>query len=96
MSLGNVLTLLGMLGAIAGSYAALSADNADTRRRVTHLEAGELKTHQLIKENSKEIKDDIKETKDGLNVILQEIRAMQAVQRDRERRDIERRERDRR
>lgn len=86
-SVANVLTILGMLGALAASYATLSADNADTKRRVTHLEHGEQKTHQLIKENAKEIKSDIAETKQNVNLILQEIRAMQAVQRDRDRRE---------
>ena len=86
VSVGNILTILGMIGAIAASYAALSADNADTKRRVTTLEAGEQKTHQLIKENAGEIKKDVRSTQEKVDLILIEIRAMQAVQRDRERR----------
>ena len=86
LSLANVLTILGMAGAVAASYAALSADNADTKRRVTTLEAGEQKTHQLIKENAGEIKKDVRSTQEKVDLILIEIRAMQAVQRDRERR----------
>lgn len=87
VSLGNVLTILGMAGAVAASYAALSADNAATKQRVTALEAGELKTHSLIKDNAGEIKKDVKATQEKVDLILIEIRAMQAVQRDRDRRE---------
>lgn len=91
LSLANVLTLLGMAGAIVGSYAAISADNADTKRRVTHLEAGEQKTHSLIKENAQEVKNEVRETKDAVQLILRKLDAMEAVQRERERRERERR-----
>lgn len=84
MTPGNVLTALGMLGAMAVSYATLSADNADTKRRVQHLEAGEVKTHQLIKENASDIKREVSETKNNVEIILRELRSMQAVDRERE------------
>ena len=86
LSLANVLTLLGMAGAIVGSYAALSADQADNKRRIIHLESGEQKTHSLIKENAKEIKNDVRETKDAVQLILRKLDSMEAVQRERDRR----------
>lgn len=87
LSLANVLTLLGMAGAIVGSYAAISADNADTKRRVTHLEQGEQKTHTLIKENAAEVKNEVRETRDAVQLILRKLDSMEAVQRERDRRE---------
>lgn len=77
------ITILGMLIGLGGTYAALSAENADTKRRITHLESGEIKTHQLIQSNAREIKSDLTETKQNVNLILQELKAMQAVERER-------------
>ncbi len=84
-SVGNVLTLLMMFGALAGVWGTNAADNADTKRRVTTLEQGEQSTRKIIKDTGDEIKSDVKETKQVMNMILQELRAMQAVERERER-----------
>jgi len=67
MSLGNVLTILGMLGAVAASYGTLSADNARQKERV-----------DTLKEETKEIKKDVKDTKESVNLILQHLKAMEA------------------
>ena len=67
MSLGNVLTILGMLGAVAVSYGTLSADNARQKERV-----------DTLKEETKEIKRDVKDTKESVNLILQHLKAMEA------------------
>jgi hypothetical protein len=92
LSLGNVLTLLGMAGAIAASYAALSADNADTKRRVTVVESRQSEdrgnTQKLIHEKAADLKGELTETKNqvkqiGSDVqrILIKLEAMEAVRR---------------
>ena len=86
VSLPNVLTLVGMLVALSGVWATSAAENADTKRRVQVLEQDQQSTRQLIKDTGAEIKADVKEAKEGMNTILQELRAMQAVERERVRR----------
>lgn len=89
-SLANVLTLLAMAGSLAAVWATNAADNADTKRRVTHLEQGSQATRNLIKDTVDPVARDVKETKDSVNMILQELRSMQAVERERERARLER------
>ena len=86
-SVANILTVLGMVGAIVLGYGTLAADNADTKRRVITLEYGEQKTHSLIKENAREVKNEVRETRDAVQLILRKLDSMEAVQRERERRE---------
>ena len=87
VSLGNILTILGMAGAIAGSYAAMSADNADTKRRIAALESRNEETRREIKDVAHEIKGDVKEVKSDVQTILRKLDSMQAVERDRSERE---------
>lgn len=79
ISVGNVLTMLGIAGAIAASYATLSADNATTRQRITDLEHRNAETRQDLKETAHEIKSDVKEVKGDVQLILRKIDAIEAV-----------------
>ena len=70
VSLGNVLTILGMSLAIAAGYAANAADNAQQKERVDNL-----------KSEAKEIKRDVKETKEDVRLILRKLDSMEAERR---------------
>ena len=86
-SIANILTILGMVGAIAGSYAAMSADNADTKRRIAALETRNEEVRREIKDVAHEIKGDVKEVKSDVQTILRKLDSMQAVERDRSERE---------
>ena len=80
-SLANVLTILAMLGAMAGVYATNAADNAKQKERVDNL-----------KEETKEIKRDVKDTKHSVELILRKMEGWEAAQRERDRQARERRQ----
>ena len=86
MSVGNVLALLTMFGALAGSYATLYADSADTKRRITTLEQRNEETRKEIKDVAHEIKEDVKEVKSDVQLILRKLDSMEAVQKAEKRR----------
>lgn len=78
-SLGNILTVIGMIGAMAAGYATLAADNAQQKERVDNL-----------KEQAKDIKKDVQETKENVQLILRKLDSMEA-ERKAERKAAERR-----
>ena len=80
VSVGNILTILAMFGALAGSYATLYADSADTKRRITTLEQRNEETRKEIKDVAHEIKEDVKEVKSDVQLILRKLDSMEAVQ----------------
>lgn len=69
VSAGNVLTILGMIAAIAVAYADNRVENARQKERVDNL-----------KEEAKEIKKDVKETNRNVDLILRKLESMEAVQ----------------
>ena len=81
VSLGNVLTILGMLGAVGASYVTLASDNASTKERLATLEKRNDETRTEIKSVAHEIKGDVKEVKGDVQLILRKLDAMEAVQR---------------
>ena len=87
LSLGHVLTILAMFGAMAGVWGTLNADNADTKRRVTAVEAQQLELKQEIRQTTNEIRSDVKDTKQDIQLILRKLDAMEVRQ------QVERRER---
>ena len=70
VSLGNILTLLGMAAAVAVSYADNRVENARQKERVDNLKA-----------EVQEIKGDVKETKRDVQTILRKLDTMEATQR---------------
>ena len=74
VSLGNVLTILGMLGAVGASYVTLASDSATTKQRLATLEKRNDETRTEIKSVAHEIKGDVQ-------LILRKLDAMEAVQR---------------
>ena len=72
ISLGNVLTVLGMIAGLAATWATLSADNADTKRRVTVMEERQKEDRREIKQSVKETQQDVKDVKND----VQQIRIM--------------------
>ena len=68
VSLGNILTIAGMLGAIGASYADSKVDNATQKERVDNL-----------RQQTHEIKQDVKETKDAVQLILRKLDAAEAA-----------------
>ena len=67
VSLANNLTVLGMLAAIGASYADSKVDSATQKERVDNL-----------KQQTHEIKTDVKETKESVQLILRKLDAMEA------------------
>ena len=76
-----------MLGAIAGVYAGNAAENADTKRRLTVVEARQEEARREIKETAHEIKLDVKDTKNDVQLILRKLDTMEALQRQRAERE---------
>ena len=68
LSLGNDLTILGMLGALGTAWATLAAENAQQRERVDNL-----------REQVREIKTDGKEMKANIHLIIRKLDAAEAV-----------------
>jgi predicted Rossmann fold nucleotide-binding protein DprA/Smf involved in DNA uptake len=68
VSLGNVLTMLGMTGALATGWVTLAADSAQQKERVDNL-----------REQAKEIKADVKETKRDVQTILRKLVEMETA-----------------
>ena len=80
-SVANVLTILTIVGALAGIYAANAAENASTKERLTTLEKRNDETRKEIKDVAHEIKGDVKEVKSDVQLILRKLDSMEAVQR---------------
>lgn len=79
---GLVLALLG----IGGYVAAIAADHADTKRRVTTVEQRQTEDRQTVQRDQREIKRDVKDIGENVQVILRKLDAIEAAQRARERR----------
>jgi ATP-dependent protease HslVU (ClpYQ) peptidase subunit len=82
VSMGNLLTILAMAGAIAGTYAQSSAEQAKQKERVDNLV-----------NKVDEVKKDGKDTNNKVELILRKLEAMEAVDFDRRRREAARRDR---
>lgn len=79
MSLGNILTLLSMAGALVAGGLALSADQERVRARLDNLEQRNQETRQELRTTAQEIKADVKEVKQNVDLILRKLDAMEAV-----------------
>ena len=79
VSLGNLLTILAMAGAIAGTYAQSAAEQAKQKERVDNLAS-----------TISEVKKDGKDTNRKVELILRKLDAMEAVDFDRRRREATR------
>lgn len=82
-SLANVLTILAMVGGVAGVYATNAADNAKQKERVDNL-----------KERIEEVRKDSKDTNAKVDLIIRKLDSWEATQRERDRaaRERERRQ----
>ena len=67
LSVGNILTILALAGSLGAVYADSSAESAKQKERVDNL-----------KEQTKEIKADVKETNSNVQKILLKLEAMEA------------------
>lgn len=68
ISIGNVLTVLAMAGSLVAVYADTSAENAKQKERVDNL-----------KEQAREIKQDVKATNENVQLILRKLDSMEAA-----------------
>ena len=68
VSIGNILTILALAGSLGVVYADSSAEAAKQKERVDNL-----------KEQTKEIKIDVKETNSNVQKILLKLEAMEAA-----------------
>lgn len=78
---GLILTIVGMLGGLLGVWGTISADNADTKRRVSEIERRHEETQKDYKTTVKEIKTDVKETKQDVQTVLRKLEVIEALQR---------------
>ena len=76
-SLGNVLTILGMLAAIAASWATLSADNADTKRRVTTVEDRQKEDRRATTKSLEKVESKLETVGADVQKILGKLEAME-------------------
>jgi TolA-binding protein len=77
ISLGNVLTVLGMLVGLGATWATLSADNADTKRRVTTVEDRQKEDRRDIKQRLEQFDERSRRTDENVQKILGKIEAME-------------------
>ena len=82
-SLGNILTILSIVAALGGVWAATSADNADVKRRVDTVEKRQIEDRSDVRDTQREIKQDVKETKETVQIILRKLDAMEVAQKSR-------------
>ena len=68
VSLSHVLTVLAMAGSLVAVYADTSAETAKQKERVDNL-----------KEQAREIKQDVKATNESVQLILRKLDAMEAA-----------------
>jgi hypothetical protein len=76
-SLGNVLTVIGLLAGLGGVWGTLSADNADTKRRVQTVEERVKEDRREFRSEQKEIKSDVKDVKNEVTQIRILLERMQ-------------------
>lgn len=69
ISLGNVLTIIGMLAALGATWGTLSADAAATKQRVGTVEKRQEEDREQIRRDQREIKDDVKDVKSDVQQI---------------------------
>lgn len=81
ISLGNVLTVLGMLGGLAAVWVALSVDAADTKRRLTTAEQRQAEDRTETKEKLKDVDQKVERIDTNVNTILRKLDAMDAERR---------------
>lgn len=86
-SLGNILTIIGMLGGLVGVWTTLAADNRETKTKVDQLERRQIEDRTEQKRDVREVKQDVKTIDQNVQTILRKIEAMDARDRERERRD---------
>jgi hypothetical protein len=77
ISFANILVILGMLAAIGASWATLSADNADTKRRVTTVEDRQKEDRRDIKQRLEQFDERSRRTDENVQKILGKIEAME-------------------
>jgi hypothetical protein len=85
--LGLTLAALVAMGSLMVWVGGISADAADTKRRVTNVEQRQGEDRDAYRINQTEIKQDVKEVKSDVQTILRKLEAMEAVQKSERRRE---------
>ena len=80
--LSILLASLIALGGLLVWVGSISADAADTKRRVTTVEKRQEEDRVEAKQDQKEIKQDLKETKETVNKILIKLESLDQRRRD--------------
>ena len=65
------------LGGLAGVWANLNAENADTKRRLTNVEQRQEEDRRNQRVEQREIKQDVKEVKGNVDLILRKLDRME-------------------
>jgi hypothetical protein len=77
ISLGNIVAVLGMLAGLGATWATLSADSADTKRRVTTVEDRQKEDRRDIKQRLEQFDERSRRTDENVQKILGKIEAME-------------------
>lgn len=89
LPLSTVALIVGIIGGPLAVWGESQLERGATKEKITTIERRQEEDRRVTRENISEVKDHVKIIDQNTQIILQEIRAMQAVQR------AERRERSR-
>lgn len=87
-SVANVLAMIGTVVMIGAAWGERVADAADTKRRLTVVEARQAEDRVTGKEDREVIKRSVKETNDNVQLILRKLDSFEAVRQAERRRDM--------
>ena len=79
VSIGNILTILAMLGSLVAGGWTLASEQERVKARIDRLEEQNKNTREELKTTAHEIKVDVKEVKTNVDLILRKLDSMEAV-----------------
>ena len=84
ISLGNILTILAMLGTIGGVWATLAADNSKRDLKIDQVEKRQEEDRKETKDTVREVKQDVKTIATDVQKILIKLEAAEVRERGRD------------
>lgn len=77
LSLSTILSVIGMVAALAGSWFVWGQQAGELRQRVTTVEERQKEDRKVLREDQKEIKGDLKEVKSEvqqIRILLEQLK----------------------
>ena len=87
LSLSTVLSVIGMVAALAGSWFVWGQQAGEIKQKVQTIEERQKEDRRDTRQNISEVKEHVKQIDKATQEILQTIRAMEAVQKAERRRE---------